>query len=46
MKNNPKKESIDPYVPFDTKCPVYPNTPMNLFCVDEKGISLLYIIFF
>ena len=32
-----KKENIDLFVPIDTKCPDHPKTPMNLFCVDEKG---------
>ena len=32
-----KKESIDPYVPLDLKCPEHPESPLNLFCLDEKG---------
>ena len=31
-----KKESIDPFLPIDTKCPIH-NFPLNLFCIDEKG---------
>ena len=33
-----KKEKIDYYVPIDLKCPEHNLIPMNLFCVDEKGI--------
>ena len=33
-----KKEKIDYYVPMDLKCPEHNLIPMNLFCVDEKGI--------
>ena len=36
-KSNHKKESVDPFVPIDVKCPDHPNNPMNLFCVDENG---------
>ena len=32
-----KKEKIDYFVPFDTKCPDHPKNPINLFCIDEKG---------
>ena len=35
-----KKENIDPFVPIDTKCKIH-NFPLNLFCADEKGISLI-----
>ena len=35
--NNHKKENIDPFIPFDTKCPEHPNVPLNLFCIDDKG---------
>ena len=31
-----KKEKIDPYVPFDIKCPEHPKIPNNLFCAEEK----------
>ena len=37
--NNHKKEPIDPFVPFDLKCPSHPTFPTNLFCFDEKGNS-------
>ena len=33
-----KKEKIDYYVPIDVRCPEHKLNPMNLFCVDEKGI--------
>ena len=37
------KERIDYYVPIDVKCPQHPNCPLNLFCLNDKGI---YIFFF
>ena len=39
IKNNPehKKENIDPYIPIDVKCPLHPDYPMHLLCIDEKG---------
>ena len=40
-----KKETIDYFVPIDTKCPEHPNIPINLFCIDEKG-KKFYKIFF
>ena len=38
-KNNSqhKKESIDPFVPIDLKCPDHSKSPVNLFCIDDKG---------
>ena len=36
-----KKEPIDPYIPFDLKCPEHPDIPLNLFCLDEKGNNIL-----
>ena len=44
IKNNPehKKESIDPFVPIDIKCPDHPQYPMYLFCIDEKGKKIIY----
>ena len=33
-----KKEKIDYYVPMELRCPEHALNPMNLFCVDEKGI--------
>ena len=35
--SNHIKESIDPFVPIDFKCPDHPENIMNLFCIDEKG---------
>ena len=37
VNSNHKKESIDPFIPIDIKCPDHPKENMNLFCVDEKG---------
>ena len=39
VKNDPehKKESIDPFIPIDIKCPEHPKDRMNLFCLNEKG---------
>ena len=35
--NNHKKEKIDLFIPIDTTCPDHERSPMNLFCIDEKG---------
>ena len=32
-----KKEPIDPYIPLELKCPEHPESPLNLFCLDEKS---------
>jgi len=32
-----KKESIDFFVPIDTRCPDHEGNYINLFCIDEKG---------
>ena len=37
LKSNHKKESIDPFVPIDLKCPDHPSNANNLFCLEEKG---------
>ena len=37
---NHKKETIDPFVPFEFKCSEHPTNPYNLFCSDEKVKSL------
>ena len=42
VNKNHKKEKIDYYAPFDTKCPDHPKNPINLFCCDEKGNILLF----
>ena len=44
--NNHQKEDIDPFVPFDTKCPEHPNVPVNLFCIDDKGKLFIYNFLF
>ena len=33
-----KKEKIDYFVPIDTHCSAHERNPINLFCLDEKGI--------
>ena len=35
---NHKKEKIDYFLPIDTRCPEHPKVPLDLFCIDEKGI--------
>ena len=37
-KNNNKREKIDYFVPIPTKCSDHPQIPINLYCLDEKGI--------
>ena len=32
-----KKRKINYCIPIDIKCPIHPEVPINLFCVDEKG---------
>jgi len=32
-----KKEKIDLFIPIETKCPEHEGSPMNLFCIDDKG---------
>ena len=34
---NHKKEKIDLFIPIETICPEHKGSPMNLFCIDEKG---------
>ena len=34
--HNHKKESMNPFIPIDLKCPIHPLDRMNLFCVNEK----------
>ena len=43
--NNHEKEKIDYFVPFDTKCPLHTKDRINLFCIDEKGKNIQFIIF-
>ena len=33
-----KKEEIDPYVPIETKCSKHQNSPINLFCLNDKEL--------
>ena len=42
---NHKKESIDPFIPIDLKCPEHPEHSVCLFCTEEKGkiIIIIYI---
>ena len=40
-----KKDEIDPFISIDIKCPVHPKIPMNLFCLKEKSIIYINIIF-
>ena len=40
------KENIDPYVPIYTKCPDHPKIIMNLFCNDEKGKFIYFLIIY
>ncbi len=39
LKKNPnhKKETIDPFVPIDLKCPDHSDQNMYFFCIEEKG---------
>lgn len=39
------KEKIDYFCPIDTKCPIHPTHPMDLFCTDEKGNTNFLLIF-
>ena len=32
-----KKEQMDPFVPIDLKCSLHSKSPLNLFCLEEKG---------
>ena len=41
--SNHKKEKIDLFIPIDTICPDHKRSPMNLFCIDDKG-KIYYII--
>ena len=40
-----RKESIDPFISMDIKCPNHPNNKINVFCIKEKSkyISILLI---
>ena len=43
---NHKKEVIDPFIPFDTKCPEHPKVPINLFCEDDQGMIIIFFLLF
>ena len=38
--SNHKKEKIDLFIPIDITCPDHERSPMNLFCIDEKGNNI------
>ena len=42
QNSNHKKETIDLFIPIDTKCPEHEGNLMNLFCIDEKGNIFYY----
>lgn len=46
INNKHKKEKIDHIVQIDTKCSVHPKYPMEIFCVDEKGMNYLFNFYF
>ena len=39
-----KKENIDLFVPIDLKCPEHPKDRICLFCLDEQGNYIYYMI--
>ena len=41
-----QKELIDPYIPIEINCPEHPKYPLELFCIDEKGIIIILIFIF
>ena len=43
---NHKKEKIDYYLPIELRCSVHQNVPLNLFCLEEKGIIILFNIYY
>ena len=44
QSNNHKKEKLDNFVPVELKCHDHPKNIINLFCLDEKGKNICYII--
>lgn len=38
------KDKIDGIIPINTKCPVHPKYPLQLFCTNDKG-NLLILYF-
>ena len=43
--SNHKNEPIDPFVPIDTKCSTHARNPLDLFCLEEKGIHIFLFIY-
>ena len=41
-KSNHKKEKIDPYLPFNFRCPEHQRGLLDLFCIDEKELCCSY----
>ena len=41
---NHKKEIIEPNIPIDLKCQYHPINPITLFCLDEKGNTINYLL--
>ena len=39
--SNHKKEQIDPFIPIDLKCQIHTKIPLNLFCLEEKGNTII-----
>ena len=42
--SNHQKILIDPYLPMDLKCLEHPDNPLSLFCLDEKGKYIIFLI--
>ena len=40
-----KKEEINPFSPFDIRCPEHPKFSMSLFCKEEKSNLYIYLNF-
>ena len=45
LKSKHERDNIDPFIPFNLKCPIHSKVPNNLFCSDEKS-KFIYFIFF
>jgi hypothetical protein len=45
IKNDPqhKKENIDSFVPIDLYCPEHPKNRIDLFCLDDRGKSIILL---
>ena len=44
QNSNHRKEKIDLFIPIDITCPDHERSPMNLFCIDDKG-NIYYKIY-